>query len=167
MTGGGVELEGKSASIKSISDSIQASNALSFFSCSISFSSCFSRISLAGSRRQLSIDKNQRKGDNDEPDAPLLGDLEALVREVDVVIGREQRDQANNGAKHGFNKRLAVEPQPPPRRRFQTKTILLQPEQTNPNLIGSIVVQAYWCRQGLCGRSRGPSRLATQASVRG
>ena len=102
MTGGGVELEGKSASIKSISECIHFSNSLSFyglrptgvFSCSISFSSCFSRISLAGSRRQLSIDKNERKRDNDEPDAPLLGDLESLAGEVDVVIGREQGDQA-------------------------------------------------------------------------
>ena len=100
---GGVELEGKSASIKSISDSIQASNALSFFSCSISFSSCFSRISLAGSRRQLSIDKNERKGDNDEPDAPLLGDLEPLVGEVDVVIGRKESDQANDTANNGLH----------------------------------------------------------------
>ena len=166
MMGGGVELEGKSASIKLISDSIQASNALSFFSCSISFSSCFSRISLAGSRRQLSIDKNERKRDNDEPEAPLLGDLEALVREVDVVIRREQCDQANNGAKHGFNKRLAVEPQPPPRRRLQLLNILLQPKETRPNLMGPIVVQAYWRCQGLWGRSKWRSRLAPQASTR-
>jgi hypothetical protein len=68
---GGVELEGKSASIKSSSECIQSSNA-------ISFSSCILRCSAAGSRRQLSVapkwravlhdaDKNERKGDNDEP----------------------------------------------------------------------------------------------------
>ena len=90
---GGGELEGKSALIKSISESIQPSNAisfsicfLSFFSCSVSLSSCFSRISLSGSRRQLSIDKNERKRDSDEPDAPLLGETESLSWEVDVVI---------------------------------------------------------------------------------
>ena len=86
IVGGGVELEGKSASIKSISECIHLSNAISFsictlpfFSCSISLSSCFSRISTAGSRRQLSIRKNERKGDSDEPDAPLLLERELAV----------------------------------------------------------------------------------------
>lgn len=106
--GGGVELEGNPASIKSISESIQSSNALSFFSCSVSFSSSFSRISLAGSRRQLSIDKNERKREGDEPDAPLLWERELAVGEVDVVIGGEQSDQANNTAGDGFNQGLAV-----------------------------------------------------------
>jgi hypothetical protein len=97
----------------------------------------------------LSIDKNERKGDNDEPDAPLLGDLESLVGEVDVVIRREQRDQANNSAKYGFNERFAVEPQPPPRRRLQLLNTLLQFKETRPNPMGPIVVQVYWCCQGL------------------
>ena len=99
IAGGGVELEGKSASIKSISECIQSSNALSLFSCSISLSSCFVLcfersicISLAGSRRQLSIRKNERKGDSDEPDAPLLLERELAVGEVDVVIGGKQRN---------------------------------------------------------------------------
>jgi hypothetical protein len=78
---GGVELEGKSASIKSSSECIQSSNA-------ISFSSCILRCSAAGSRRQLSIRKNERKGENDEPDAPLLGEGESSAWEGDVVIGR-------------------------------------------------------------------------------
>jgi hypothetical protein len=106
---GGVELEGKSASIKSISECIQSSNAISFsictlpfFSCSISLSSCFSRISLSGSRRQLSIRKNQRKGGRDEPDTPLLLEWELAVGEVDVVIGGKQSNQANNTADKGF-----------------------------------------------------------------
>ena len=148
MMGGRVELEGKSASIKSISDSIQSSSARSF-------SSFFSRISLAGSRRQLSIRKNERKGESDEPDAPLLGDLESLVGEVDVVIRRKQCDQANNGAKHGFNKCFAVEPQPPPRRRLQHLNDLLQPKQTRSNPMGPIVVQVYCHRQGLWGAPGG------------
>ena len=122
IDGGGVELEGKSALIKSISESIQPSNALSLFSCSVSLSSCFSRISLAGSRRQLSIDKNERKRDSDEPDAPLLGETESLPWEVDVVIGRKQSDQAgklpsNNCSNDGFQQGFAVEPQLPPGRR--------------------------------------------------
>ena len=99
VVGGGVELEGKPASIMSISECIQSSNALSLFSCSISLSSCFVLcfersicISTAGSRRQLSIRKNERKGGSDEPDAPLLGEWELTVGEVDVVIGGKQRN---------------------------------------------------------------------------
>ena len=106
---GGVELEGKSASIKSSSECIQSSNARSLSSCFERFSSSFSRISLAGSRRQLSVApkwraalrssvKNDRKGESDEPDAPLLGETESLSWEVDVVIGRQQSNQANNTA---------------------------------------------------------------------
>jgi hypothetical protein len=91
IVGGGVELEGKSASIKSSSECIQSSNASSF-------SSCILRCSAAGSRRQLSIRKNERKGDNDEPDAPLLLEWELAVGEGDVVIGRKKRDQANDSA---------------------------------------------------------------------
>ena len=131
IAGGGVELEGKSASIKSISECIQLSNALSLFSCSISFSirsvsllSCFVLrsersicISLAGSRRQLSIRKNERKGESDEPDAPLLLERELAVGEGDVVIGGEERDQANNTANDGFKNCLAVKSEPPPWRR--------------------------------------------------
>ena len=123
VVGGGVELEGKPASIKSISECIQSSNALSLFSCSISLSSCFVLrsersicISTTGSRRQLSICKNERKGDSDEPDAPLLLERELTVGEGDVVIGGEERDQANNSANKGFQQGFAVEPQPPPRR---------------------------------------------------
>ena len=81
VVGGGVKLEGKSASIKSISDSIHSSNASSF-------SSCILRCSAAGSRRQLSIRKNERKGESDEPDAPLLREGENSAWEGDVVIGR-------------------------------------------------------------------------------
>ena len=87
--------DGKSASIKSISECIQSSNA-------ISFSSCILRCSAAGSRRQLSIRKKERKGESDEPDAPLLGEWELAVGEVDVVIGRKQSNQANNTADNGL-----------------------------------------------------------------
>ena len=118
---GGVELEGNPALIKSISESIQLSNALSFCSCSISFSSCFVLcsesaicISTTGSRRQLSIRKNERKGGSDEPDAPLLLERELSVREADVVIGGIQSDQANNAADDGLNQGLAVKAKPPP-----------------------------------------------------
>ena len=116
IAGGGVELEGKSASIKSISECIQLSNASSFSSC---FVLCFERsicISTTGSRRQLSIDKNERKGESDEPDAPLLLERELAEGEVDVVIGGKQSNQANNTANKGFQQGFAIEPQPPPGR---------------------------------------------------
>jgi len=98
IDGGGVELEGKSASIKSISECIHSSNASSFSSC---FVLCYERsicISTTGSRRQLSIRKNERKGGSDEPDTPLLLERELALGEGDVVIGGEERDQANNTA---------------------------------------------------------------------
>ncbi len=104
-----VRSDGKSASIKSISECIQSSNA-------ISFSSCILRCSAAGSRRQLSIRKNERKGESDEPDAPLLGEWELTLGEVDVVIGGKESNQANNAADYGFQQGFAVKPQPPPRR---------------------------------------------------
>jgi hypothetical protein len=40
----------------------------------------------------LSIRKNERKGESDEPDAPLLLERELAVGEVDVVIGGKQRN---------------------------------------------------------------------------
>jgi hypothetical protein len=93
IAGGGVELEGKSASIKSISECIQLSNASSFSSCFVLCSERSICISLAGSRRQLSIDKNERKGESDEPDAPLLLERELAEGEVDVVIGQQHCQQ--------------------------------------------------------------------------
>jgi len=99
VIGGGVELEGKSASIKSISDSIQSSKACCF-------SSSILLCSAAGSRRQLSIRKNEWKRDSDEPDAPLLLEGEDVAEEGDVVIGGEQRnesnDQASDSLQHGW-----------------------------------------------------------------
>ena len=134
---GGVELEGKSASIKSISECIHFSNASSL-------SSCFSRISLAGSRRQLIIDKNERKRDSDEPDAPLLGETESLSWEVDVVIGGEKSNQANNAANNGFQQGFAVEPQPPPRQqRIQIPRVPIHPKQPAPITTATSLVQAY------------------------
>ena len=146
-----VRSDGKSASIKSISECIQSSNALSLFSCSISLSSCFerfsssfSRISLAGSRRQLSIRKNERNGGSDEPDAPLLLDLELAVGEVDVVIGRKQSNQANDSANKGFQQGFAIEPQPPPgQRRIQIPRSFVHPKQPNPIPITTSLVHAY------------------------
>jgi hypothetical protein len=134
---GGVELEGKSASIKSISECIQSSNA-------ISFSSCILRCSAAGSRRQLSIRKNERKGDSDEPDAPLLGEGENSAWEGDVIIGRKESDQANNTANDGFQQSFAIEPQPPPGRwRIQIPKNLIHPKQPRPTRSTSSLVHVY------------------------
>jgi hypothetical protein len=144
VVGGGVELEGKSASIKSISECIQFSNARSFSSRIERFSSSFSRISLAGSRRQLSIDKNERKRDSDEPDAPLLGEGELALGEVDVVIGRKQSNQADNAAEHGFHQGFAVEPETPPRRcRSQIPRRCCHPKQPNRKTERRILVHLY------------------------
>jgi hypothetical protein len=140
IVGGGLELEGKSASIKSSSECIQSSNARFLSSCFERFSSSFSRISLAGSRRQLSICKNERKGESDEPDAPLLGQGELAVGEVDVVIGGEERDQANNG----FQQVFAVESQTPPGRRgIQIPKFFIHPNQPEPIQIAIVLVQMH------------------------
>ena len=154
IVGGGVELEGKSASIKSISDSIQASSASSF-------SSCILRTSTAGSRRQLSIRNNERKGESDEPDAPLLLERELAVGEGDVVIGRKKRDQANDSADNGFQQGFAVEPQAPPGEwRIQIPKNFIHPKQPSPIPTPTGLVHAYaqshprpsWrFRPGKCG----------------
>ena len=49
-------------------------------------------------------DKNEQKGERDEQDAPVLG-------EVDVVIGGKQSNQANNAADYGLQQGGA-EPSP-------------------------------------------------------
>jgi hypothetical protein len=64
----------------------------------------------------LSIRKNERKGDNDEPDPPLLWERELAVGEVDVVIGRKQSNQTNNTANDGFQQGFAVKTKAPPGR---------------------------------------------------
>ena len=134
---GGVELEGKSASIKSSSECIQSSNA-------ISFSSCILRCSAAGSRRQLSIRKNERKGGSDEPDTPLLLERELAVGEVDVVIGGEKSNQANNAANNGLQNCCAVEPQPPPRQWcIQIPRRFIHPKQPDPIPTTTSLVHAY------------------------
>jgi len=141
---GGVELEGKSASIKSISECIHFSNAISFSS---SFVLCSERsicISTTGSRRQLSIRKNERKGDNDEPDTPLLLDRDLAVGEGDVVIRRKQSNQANNTANDGFQEGFAVKAQPPPgQRRIQIPRFSIHPKQPAPTPTATSLVHAY------------------------
>ena len=134
VVGGGVELEGKSASIKSISECIHLSNASSFSSCFVLCSERAICISTTGSRRQLSIRKKERKGDSDEPDAPLLLERELAVGEVDVVIRRKQGNQANNTADDGFHQGLAVKAKPPPgRHQVHTQSILIHVTQPGPS----------------------------------
>ena len=117
VMGGGLELEGKSASI------------------------C---ISLTGSRRQLSIDNNERKRDSDEPDAPLLLEGELALGEVDVVIRGEESEQADNAAEHGFHQGFAVEPEAPPRRcRPQIPRRSQHRKQPNRSPITPILVHQY------------------------
>jgi hypothetical protein len=137
-------LDGKSASIKSSSECIQSSNAISFSSCFVLRSERSICISLAGSRRQLSIRKKERKGESDEPDAPLLLEREPAVGEGDVVIGRKKRDQANNSANDGFQDCFAVKPQPPPgQRRIQIPRVSIHPKQPSPIPTSTSLVHAY------------------------
>ena len=151
MGGGGVEVEGKSASIKSISDSIQSSMA-----CCLS--SKASALSVSGLRRQLSIRKNERKRDGDEPDAPLLLEGEDVAGEVDVVIGGEEDHQADHDAGEGLHSRRAVESQS-------------EHHPRNPAPQQSRIVHAYCIDQaGVASRAMGPAlarsdRLAPMAAV--
>jgi hypothetical protein len=81
----------------------------------------------------LSIRKNERKGENDEPYAPSLPERERAVGEVDVVIRRKQSNQANDSANNGFQQCFAVEPQPPPGwRRIQITKSSFHPKQPSP-----------------------------------
>jgi hypothetical protein len=143
MGGGGVELEDKSASIKSISDSIQSSNASSLSSSSSFRSSSLSRVSLSGSRSQLSIDKNERKRDSHEPYAPLLLHGDEAPEEVDVVIGGEQRNKSNDntsdGLEHGWRiDREATRPGP---------HWGIERQFRSPNQQPLMLVLMYWRRQ--------------------
>ena len=144
MGGGGVEVEGKSASIKSISDSTQSSS-------SICLSSSLSRLSLSGSRRQLSIApkwlavlhesiKNERKGESDEPDAPLLLEGEDVAGEVDVVIGGEKRNEGNHKASASFKHSWRVD-------REAARPGLHRLRSPKQQL--KILVRLYWKCQGV------------------
>jgi hypothetical protein len=63
----------------------------------------------------LSIDKNCRHRGKDEKDSPLLLELEAAAGEGDVVIRREQGDQAEDETSDGLGGAEAVEARPGPR----------------------------------------------------
>ena len=148
MGGGGVEVEGKSASIKSISDSIQSSMACCLSSNSSFLSSSFSRLSLSGSRRQLSIDKNERKRESDEPDAPLLLEGEDVAGEVDVVIGGEERNEGNHKASASFKHSWRVDREaarPGLHRRIGHQS-------RNPERRFKILVRLHWCGQAATTR---------------
>ena len=58
----------------------------------------------------MSVDNHKRHRGNDEPDAPLLMEVEdGACREVDVVIRREQGDQANHDAGEHLDPALEIE----------------------------------------------------------
>jgi hypothetical protein len=93
----------------------------------------------------LSIRKNERKGESDEPDAPLLPERELAVGEVDVVIRRKQSNQANESANNGFPQCFAVKPQPPPGwRRIQVPKSYFHLKQPNPIPIPTSLVRTYF-----------------------
>jgi len=62
--------------------------------------------------RQFSIDKNNRHRGSDEGNAPLLGELEGEAGEGDVVIGGEERDQADGETTEGLGDAEAIEGKP-------------------------------------------------------
>ena len=92
----------------------------------------------------MSIRKNERKGESDEPHAPLLMEQELAAGEVDMVIGRKQSNQANDAANNGFQNSFAVEPQPPPgQRRIHIPRVSIHPKQPAPIPTATNLVQAY------------------------
>ena len=145
MGGGGVEVEGKSASIKSISDSTQSSKA----SCS---SSQASSLSVSGLRRQLSINKNERNGESDEPDAPLLLEGEDVAGEVDVVIGGEERNEGNHKASASFKHSWRVDREAA-RPGLQRRT---GHQSKSPKRQLKTLVRLYWCSQVAAAPARRP-----------
>jgi hypothetical protein len=89
-------------------------------------------------------DKNERKGDSDELDTPLLLERELTLGQVDVVIGGEQRNQANNTANNGFQQGLAIEHQPPPgRHRMQIPKTSFHPKQPSPTTTTTTTVLVH------------------------
>jgi hypothetical protein len=171
---------GKSASIKSISDSIQSSNACSLSSCSISLLSRLRSISrsillcsAAGSRRQLSVApkwraalcnsvKNERKRDSDESDAPLLLHGDDASKEGDVVIGGEQRNQGNHNAGDGLNHSWRVD-------RATAWLGLHQRtggQSRSPERRSKILVRAYYRRQGAGGHASRSSAMPSAPPTR-
>jgi hypothetical protein len=66
------------------------------------------------------------------------------VGEGDVVIGREERDQANNTANDGLQNCLAVKPQAPPGERcIQILRNFTHPKQPSPIPTSIVIVHAY------------------------
>ena len=85
---------------------------ISFSICAISLSSCFERCSISRTGRQLSIDNHERHGGSDPGDAPLLLEVDAASAEGDVVIGGEQRNQADGDAAQGLEEPEAIKAGP-------------------------------------------------------
>ena len=82
----GFEPDKCSRSKRASLDSIAASRAFSLLSCFIRCSCWILRCSTPGSRRQLSIDSHNRHRGNDEPDAPLTGELEGGAGGAEPVL---------------------------------------------------------------------------------
>lgn len=58
----------------------------------------------------MSVDKNERHRGNDEPDAPLLRELEGgACGEGDVVIGGKYGDQGDDDSGESLDRSLAIE----------------------------------------------------------
>ena len=138
IVGGGVELEGKSASIKSSWECIRLSNASTL-------STCIERCSAAGSRRQLSIRNNKRKGGSDEPDALLLLERELAAGEGDVDIGGKRAIRPTTFPNTNSTSALASKPN-----RYKEpvahRSTAASP-QTAMKLLRSLRLQWIWARE--------------------
>ena len=86
--------------------------AFSSLSCAISISISLVRCSISRTGRQLSVDKNCRHRGSDEKDSPLLLEREVAAGDVDVVIGGEQGDQAEEQATDGLDEAEPIEAGP-------------------------------------------------------
>ena len=117
--GGGVELDSGGKHSRCMEAFKAFHLALSASSCAISISVCFVRCSISlvcrsisRTGRQFSIDKNCRHRGNDEQDSPLLLEREVAASDVDVVIGGEQGDQAEEQATDGLDEAEPIEAGP-------------------------------------------------------
>ncbi len=112
VAGGGVELDSGGKHSRCMEAFKALDLAFSAFSCAISSSSSLVRCSISRTGRQFSIDNNCRHRGSDEKDSPLLLEREVAAGDVDVVIGGEQGDQAEEQAADGLTETEPIEAGP-------------------------------------------------------
>ena len=109
---GGVELDSGGKHSRCMEAFKTLHLAFSALSCAISISISLVRCSISRTGRQFSIDNNCRHRGSDEQDSPLLLEREVAAGDVDVVIGGEQGDQAEEQAADGLDEAEPIEAGP-------------------------------------------------------